>query len=78
MYLLIPTWLIFLFLVVASFAPLVSVRPTWWMPYYGALLVCWIVAAITALRQAEDEERAANQRLLSVIRKFRDVEDAVE
>jgi hypothetical protein len=57
------------FLVVASFAPVVSLRPGWWLPYYGALLMCWVLVAIAALRQ---EERTAHHQFRRTLRKLRD------
>jgi hypothetical protein len=76
MYVMIPTWLIFLFLVVASFAPVVSARPAWWIPYYAALLACWIVAIIAAFRRARHEERAARQEFRRTLRELQAPEDA--
>jgi hypothetical protein len=70
MYLMIPTWLIFVFLVIASFAPIVSLRPGWWIPYYAGLLACWVVAVIAALRRAGQEERAAHQEFVRALREF--------
>jgi hypothetical protein len=72
MYLMIPTWLIFVFLVVASFAPVVSLRPGWWLPYYGALLMCWVMVVVAALRRAEQEER---HQFLRTLRKLQDAHD---
>jgi hypothetical protein len=75
MYMMIPTWLIFVFLVVASFAPVVSLRPGWWLPYYGALLMCWILVVIAALRRAGKEERVAHHQFLQALRKVQDARD---
>jgi hypothetical protein len=72
MYLMIPTWMIFVFLVVASFAPVISLRPAWWLPYYGALLMCWVLVVIAALRRAEQEERAAHHQFRRTLRKLQD------
>jgi hypothetical protein len=63
MYLPIPTSVIFLFLGIASFAPLASHWPGWWMAYYGALLACWVVASVTAMRRVARRERREKQRL---------------
>jgi hypothetical protein len=76
MYLRIPTWLIFLFLVVASFAPVVSARPAWWIPYYAALLACWIGAVIAAFRRARQEERAARREFRRTLRELQARDDA--
>jgi hypothetical protein len=65
----IPTWLMFLILVIASFAPLVSLRPGRWMPYYyGALLVCWVLVAVAAMRQVAREDRRAKRQLARMLR----------
>jgi hypothetical protein len=64
MYLPIPTSLLILFLCVAALAPLGSGWPRWWMPYYGALLVCWILMMIAAMRRLAREDRQSVQRLL--------------
>jgi hypothetical protein len=43
----IPTWLLFISLVVASFAPIVILEAGWWVPfYYGALLAWWVSVAL--------------------------------
>ena len=43
----IPTWLMFALLVVASFAPTVTLEAGWWVPYYyGALLAWWVSVAL--------------------------------
>jgi hypothetical protein len=71
----IPTWLIFVFLVVASFAPVVSLRPGWWLPYYGALMMCWVLVVVAALRQADQEDRAARLQFLRTLRRLQDAHD---
>jgi uncharacterized membrane protein len=68
----IPTWLVFLFLGIASFAPLLSRWPGWWMAYYGALLVCWVLVAVAAMRQVVREERKARRKLARTLRLLRD------
>jgi hypothetical protein len=60
---LIPTWLMFLFLGIASFAPLVRLRPGRWMPYYyGTLLVCWVLVSVAAMRRVAREDRKAKRQ----------------
>ena len=63
----IPTWLVFLFLGIASFAPVVSVRPGWWVPYYGALLVCWVLVSVAAKRRVAREDRKAKRKLVRML-----------
>jgi hypothetical protein len=48
-----PTWLMFFYLGIASFAPVAaSVRAGWWMPYYyGALLMWWVLVSIAVVRR---------------------------
>jgi hypothetical protein len=62
----------FLFIGIASFAPVVSLRPGWWMPYYGALLVCWVLVAVDAVR----EDRKAKRKLARMLRQLRDAKNA--
>jgi hypothetical protein len=76
MYLPIPTWLVFLFLGIASFAPVVRVRPGWWVPYYGALLVCWVVVAVAAKRRLAREDRKAKRKLARMLRHLREAKNA--
>jgi hypothetical protein len=78
MHVMIPTWLIFVFLVIASFAPVVSLRPAWWIPYYVGLLACWIATVIAALRRARREERAAHQEFVRTLRRLQDEPDDVD
>jgi len=72
----IPTWLLFLVLGIASFAPVVSLRPRWWAPYYGALLVCWVLVSVAAMRQVAREDRKAKRKLARMLRQLRDAENA--
>jgi hypothetical protein len=72
MYLPIPTPLVFLFLGIASFAPTASHWPGWWVAYYGALLVCWVVASVAAMRRVAQEERRAKRKLVKKLRQHRD------
>jgi Domain of unknown function (DUF4381) len=72
----IPTWLVFLFLGTASFAPLVSLRPGWWMLYYGALLVCWVLVAVAAMRQVARADRKAKRKLARMLRQLQDAKNA--
>jgi hypothetical protein len=57
MYLPIPIWLVFLLLCIASFAPVVSRWPGWWMAYYGALLLCWVLVSAKATEMGTDAVR---------------------
>jgi hypothetical protein len=54
------TWLKFLLLAIASFAPVgLGLRAGWWVPYYyGALFVSWVFVSTAAERRAarEDED----------------------
>jgi hypothetical protein len=59
MYWPIPTWLLFLFLCIAAFAPIWSRWPGWWMWYYGVLLLCWILMSVAAIRRVGREYRNA-------------------
>ena len=54
------TWLMFLYLGIASFAPVVvSLRPGRWMPYYyGALLMWWVLVSLATVRRRAREESA--------------------
>ena len=78
MYLSIPTWLVFLFLGIASFAPVVSLRPRWWALYYGALLVCWALVSVAASRRMARQERRARRKFVRTLRKSRDAEPAAD
>ena len=72
----IPTWLVFLFLGIASFAPVVSLRPRWWAPYYGALLVCWVVVSVAAMRLVAGEDRKTKRKRARMLRQLRDAKNA--
>ena len=72
----IPTWLVFLFLGIASFAPVVSLRPGWWVPYYGALLVCWVLVSVAAMRRVAREDRKAKRKLARMLRQLRAAKNA--
>jgi hypothetical protein len=78
MYLPIPTALVFLFLVIASFAPIASTWPGWWLPYYLALLSCWIVTSVAALRRIGRRERKAKRTRARRIRELADARSAAE
>jgi hypothetical protein len=67
----IPTWLMYLLLSIASLGPLVSPWPRWWIAYYGALLVCWVLMSVVDMRRAVREERQAEGNLARVLRQFR-------
>ena len=67
----IPTWLMYLFLSIASLGPLVSPLPRWWIAYYVALLACWILMSVVDMRRAVREERQAKGNLARVLRQFR-------
>jgi hypothetical protein len=71
----ISTWLVFLFLGIASFAPLVSLRPGWWMLYYGALLVCWILVAVAAMRRVARQDQKAKRKFARMLRQLRDAKN---
>jgi hypothetical protein len=68
----IPTWLVFLFLGIASFAPVVSRRPGWWIAYYSALLVCWVLVSVAAAQRVVREERKAKRKAARMLRAIRD------
>ena len=73
----IPTWLMFLFLGIAAFAPVVSLRPGWWVPYYyGALLACWVLVSVAAMRRVAREDRKAKRQLARMLRQLRDAKEA--
>jgi hypothetical protein len=69
----IPTWLMFLFLGIASLGPHVSLLPRWWIAYYGALLVCWVLMSVADMRRAAREERQTQRNLARILRQFRAV-----
>ena len=64
----IPTWLAFVFLGIAAFVPVVSLRPAWWLLYYGALLACWVLVSIAASRSVARDDRKAKRKLARVLR----------
>jgi hypothetical protein len=69
----IPTWLMFLVLGIAAFAPVVSLRPGRWVPYYyGALLACWVLVSVAAMRRVAREDREAKRQLARMLRQLRD------
>jgi hypothetical protein len=72
----IPIWLAFLLLCVASFAPVASRWPDWWMAYYGALLVCWALMSVVAMRRVAREDRETKVELARVLRQLRDLKRA--
>jgi hypothetical protein len=76
MYLPIPTWLVFLFLCIASFAPFANRWPGWWMAYHGALLVCWVLVSVAALRRMAREDRKAKRKLARMLRRLRGAKNA--
>ncbi len=69
----IPTWLILLFLGIASLGPHVSRWPRLWIAYYAALLACWVLMSIADMRRAIREERQARRDLAMTLREFRAV-----
>lgn len=71
MYLPIPNWLVFLFLGIASFAPMASAWPGWWMVYYSTLLACWVLVSVVAVRRVALQERRAKLKLARMVRKDR-------
>jgi hypothetical protein len=72
----IPTWLVFFFLGIASFAPIVNVRPRWWALYYGALLMCWVLVSVAAMCRMAREDQNPERRLARVRRQPRDAKNA--
>jgi hypothetical protein len=67
----------FLSLGIASFAPVVSLRPGWWVPYYyGALLVWWVLVSVAAMRGVAREDRKAKRQLARTLRQLRDAKNA--
>ena len=73
----IPTWLMFLSLGIASFAPVVGLRPGWWVPYYyGALLVGWVLVSVAAMRGVAREDRQRKGQLARTLRQRRDAKTA--
>jgi hypothetical protein len=74
----VPIWLMFLFLGIASFAPVVvSLRPGWWMTYYyGALLVWWVLVSVAAMRWAAREEQKAERQPVRPVPQLRDPKNA--
>jgi hypothetical protein len=69
----IPTWLMFLFIGIASLGPHVALWRRGWIAYYGALLVCWILISVTDMRRAAREERQAQRTLARMVSQFRAV-----
>ena len=69
----IPTWLMYLFLGIASVGPHVSFWPRWWIAYYGALVVCWVLMWVADMRRAAREERQARRNLAWILPPFRTV-----
>jgi hypothetical protein len=74
----VPIWLMFVFLGIASFAPVVvSLRPGWWMfYYYGALLVWWVFVSVAAMRWAARQDQKAERPLVRPVPRFRDTKNA--
>jgi membrane protein implicated in regulation of membrane protease activity len=69
MYLPIPTPLAFLFLVIASFAPIVTRWPGWRTAYYVVLFVCCGAAVVAAmLRMARQKRKEKRKRTLRQLR----------
>ena len=71
----IPTWLVFLFLGIASFAPMVNVQLRWWVPYYGALLMCWVLVSVAVIRRMAREDQKAERSLTRLRRPLPDVKN---
>jgi len=69
----IPTWLMFLFLSIAALGPHLTGWPRWWIAYYGALLVCWVLMSVGDMRRAVREERQTHGNLARTLRQFRAV-----
>jgi ABC transporter substrate binding protein len=69
----IPTWLMFLFIGIASLGPHVALWRRGWVAYCGALLVCWFLISVTDMRRAAREERQAQRTLARMLSQFRAV-----
>jgi hypothetical protein len=63
----------FLFLSIAALGPPVSLWPRWWIAYYGALLVCWVLMSVADMRRAAREERQTQRNLAGMLRQVRTV-----
>jgi len=72
----IPIWLAFLLLCIASLAPVMSRWPGWWMAYYGALLMCWALVSVVAMRRVAREDRQTKVELARLLRQLRDLKRA--
>jgi hypothetical protein len=73
----IPIWLMLLSLGVASFVPVVSLRPGWWVPYYyGALLGWWVLVSVAAMRRMAREEQKAKRQPARTLPPLRDAKNA--
>jgi hypothetical protein len=61
----------FLYLGIASFAPIVmGLRPGWWVPYYyGALLVWWVLVSVATVRRVTREDRKGERRRFRTVRR---------
>jgi hypothetical protein len=72
-----PTWLMFLFFTVASFAPAaMGIRPGRWVPYYfGALLLGWVLVSVAAMRRVAREDQKPTRRLFSAVVQRHDVKN---
>jgi hypothetical protein len=72
------TWLMFVCLGIASFAPVVvGLRPGWWaLYYYGALLVGWLVLSVATVRRAAREEEKTEYELERAERQLRAARNA--
>ena len=71
----VPTWLLYLFLGIASFAPVASLWPGWWTLYYSGLLICWVLLSFAAMRRLARERRQAKQRRARMLRQLRWAQD---
>ena len=75
-----PTWLMFVCLAIASFAPVVlGLRPGPWTPYYyGALFVSWIFVSIAVVRRRARRGQTAEYGFARSARPLWDPEDDEE
>jgi hypothetical protein len=62
MYLPIPTPLVFLFLAIASFAPIVTRWPGWRTAYFVVLFVCCGAAVVAAMRRIAQQKRKEKRK----------------
>jgi len=69
-----PTWLLFTFLIIASFAPAAGRWRGWWFIYYGALFACWVWMSVAAARRAAREDRRRQRKIARLMRQHRNAQ----